>query len=268
MSQLWFEVIHINGYIALIRERLDKVEPRYLTKYTNMFVIRGSHSAILFDTGSGVQSIKPIVDKIIENLDIIVINSHSHFDHVLSNYEFSEVYIHDLDASHIVNSHDVSLLPVNSEIYKSNNNTIPPCSKIVELKGDEIFDLGDLTVTVLHTPGHTPGSISLLTNKGDLFSGDTAHYGSVYLPSRDEIDTLINSLTNLRENQNILKVYPSHGNYGVGKEIFSETIEEIIDKYPLKLDIVVERPQSIGYYDKFLDAFVIKSDKFNLIYSK
>lgn len=268
MSPSWFEVIEINEHITLIRERLDKVEPRYLTKYTNIYVIKGNHSAILFDTGSGVQKIKPIVDKIVDDLELIVINSHSHFDHVLSNYEFKEVYIHELDASEISKSYDVSQLPVNSEVFKSYNNAIPPCSKIIELKGNETFDLGDLTIEVLHTPGHSSGSICLLTSQGDMFSGDTVHYGSVYLPNRDEINILINSLNFLKDKKAIQKIYPAHGDSELGREIIAETIEVIFTKYPFKLDLDIIIPQNIGQYNKFLDAYIMKSDKFSLIFSE
>lgn len=72
--------------------------------------------------------------------------------------------------------------------------------------------LAGLDITVLHTPGHTPGSVCLLT-EGALFSGDTLFAGScgrTDLPggSREQMAASLKRLANIREN---LWVLPGHG---------------------------------------------------------
>ena len=93
-SKDWYEVIHYNRYIIVIREKLSEIDPRFLTTYTNIFLILGSNKSLLIDTGCGLFPLKPIVEELIEDRELFVINTHSHFDHIGSNSEFEEVYIH------------------------------------------------------------------------------------------------------------------------------------------------------------------------------
>ena len=70
------------------------------------------------------------------------------------------------------------------KLYEGKNYTILPANKIQPLKDGEIIDLGEISVKIIHTPGHSPGSISLLTSENELFTGDTAHYGTMYLTKK------------------------------------------------------------------------------------
>ncbi|MBY9013255.1 MAG: hypothetical protein KGD70_12855, partial [Candidatus Lokiarchaeota archaeon] len=58
----WYEVIKQKDYLYIIRERLDEIDPRFLTTYTNIYLILGLDKALLIDTGSGLFPIKPIID--------------------------------------------------------------------------------------------------------------------------------------------------------------------------------------------------------------
>ncbi len=46
----WYEVIKQKDYLYLIRERLDEIDPRFLTTYTNIYLILGPEKALLIDT--------------------------------------------------------------------------------------------------------------------------------------------------------------------------------------------------------------------------
>ncbi|MCD8028457.1 MAG: MBL fold metallo-hydrolase [Erysipelotrichaceae bacterium] len=59
-------------------------------------VIIGDKKALVFDTGTGVENLYDEI-KNITDLDLIVINSHGHFDHIGGNYLFDSIYIHPLD---------------------------------------------------------------------------------------------------------------------------------------------------------------------------
>ncbi|MFX1274089.1 MAG: MBL fold metallo-hydrolase [Promethearchaeota archaeon] len=175
----WFEIIELNDHLIVIREKLSEVDPRFLTEYTNMFLLLGSHSALLIDTGCGIFPIKPTIDSLIGDKKLIVINTHAHWDHVGGNHEFDEVYIHEDEANLVAKPVNLSLLKESSkEIVNRFNScsfTIPPALEIKTLKEGDYFDLGGLTITIIHTPGHSIGSISLLTDKRELFTVDTAH---------------------------------------------------------------------------------------------
>ncbi|MCF0247564.1 MAG: MBL fold metallo-hydrolase, partial [Synergistes sp.] len=76
--------------------------------------------------------------------------------------------------------------------------------------------IGDMTLDIIHTPGHTPGGICILVSEGNdkvLISGDTLFARSIGrcdLPGGDE-DTLLNSLTKLESLPDELSVLPGHG---------------------------------------------------------
>lgn len=91
---------------------------------------------------------------------------------------------------------------------------IPACAPAVELAEGGVIRFGDIRLDVLHTPGHTEGSVCLLSNEaGILFSGDTlfsAGWGRVDLPGADP-DAMIASLARLATLPDQLRVLPGHG---------------------------------------------------------
>lgn len=121
---------------------------------------------------------------------ICVINTHGHGDHIGANSKMGlPVFIHAADAKCLTN----------------------PASRLLE-DGDKI-DVGDLIFEVIHTPGHTPGSISLGCD-GIVFTGDTLFaegVGRTDLPGGSETEII----KSIRERLFILpdetKVYPGHG---------------------------------------------------------
>ena len=82
-SDEWFHVYKTHNNVYSI------VEP-YQYQESISHLIIGENKALLFDTGIGLIPIRPIIKKI-TNLPIIVLHSHTHFDHVGGNWEFSDV---------------------------------------------------------------------------------------------------------------------------------------------------------------------------------
>lgn len=260
----WFSLEKVKDYLYVIRERLDEIDPRYLTKFTNLYILVGSEAAILIDTGCGLYPIKPLVDEIVSGKRLYVINTHSDFDHVGGNHEFELVNIHELEADAISHPMDFSLLrdsPKKSvKQLEKFNYLIPPSKRVYPIHEGDQFYLGGLQVGVLHTPGHSPGSISLYTDRGEIFTGDMAHYGAVYLPPLDEMEQMVRSinktLTTMKE-ENITEVFPSHEQYKVGSSLLMRLKDAIMDIRALK--------EKKGRFDTFLDSYVIKHDGFLLI---
>jgi len=73
-SNQWFEVIKYKDYLYIIREKLDDIDPRFHSTYTNLYLLIGTNSALLIDTGAGLFPLKPIVDDIIDNRILKIIN--------------------------------------------------------------------------------------------------------------------------------------------------------------------------------------------------
>jgi glyoxylase-like metal-dependent hydrolase (beta-lactamase superfamily II) len=156
------------------------------------------------------------VDRILEALsrhrltNAAIINTHGHFDHVSGNRELKEatgadIMIHPADA------------PMLSQLARSAGGfglaaeDSPPPDRLLE-PGDRI-PVGQLELTVLPTPGHTPGGISLFT-PGHVFVGDALFAGSIGrtdFPGGD-FDTLIRSIhEQLFTLDDDVVVYTGHG---------------------------------------------------------
>ena len=258
----WFEVIKLKDYLYVIRERLDEIDPRFYTTYDNLFLLLGSHSALLIDTGCGLFPLKPILNDIIKDKTLIVINTHSHWDHILGNAEFDEIIIHNEELKSISIPTDVSFLQDSPrEIvkrYESNEYSIPPANNFKSIKDLEIIDLGEVSVKVIHTPGHSPGSISLLTNKNELFTGDTAHYGTMYI-TKEEFPTHLASLSRLinlfQENKNI-EIYPSHEEYVVSKDLLTDLSNGIKN---------IENIWDTKVRDNFTEGWLLSDENFKYL---
>jgi len=90
------------------------------------------------------------------------------------------------------------------------------------LNGD-LLALGDHTLEVIHTPGHSPGSVCLKSSNRQLFSGDTLFCGSVGrtdFPGGD-IEALRQSLEKIKLLPAYLTVYPGHGEETTLEEEFA-----------------------------------------------
>ena len=139
----------------------------------------------------------------------LIINTHGHFDHVGANKKLNEVtgapiLIHPLDAPMLNQLADSA-----AAWGMAAENSPPPDRELQD--GDQVH-FGNIILKVLHTPGHTPGGISLFTDH-EVFVGDTLFAGSIGRTDfpGGSFETLKESiqqkLFTLSEN---LKVYPGH----------------------------------------------------------
>ena len=186
------------------------------------YLIVGSERALLIDTGTGAVSMKNAV-AIVTDLPIIVLNSHSHWDHIGNNQEFEEIAIHRAAAPGLAYRYSRQEI---GEFFGEGALLGPlPPGRTVEtieigpstpsrlLDGGERFELGGRTLTALNTPGHAPGLLSLLDEaNGVLFSTDTAYPGPLYAYGDGvDLDIYIQSLTLLADLAPSLRyVHPSH----------------------------------------------------------
>jgi glyoxylase-like metal-dependent hydrolase (beta-lactamase superfamily II) len=262
-AEEWFEILRIKNHLYIIRERLDEIEPRFLTKFINIYLLIGTKKALLIDTGTGLYPLNPKIKDLIATKELIVINTHSHFDHRGGNEEFDEIYIHESELENASMAFDISFLKDSPkkrvQLFEQRNFKYHPPHTLHTLKDADEFDLGDLTVKVIHTPGHSVGSISLLTNQNELFTGDSAHFGAMYLPKKRNFPIMLSSLSKLLdlflENDDI-EIYPSHEDFQVKKVLLESLINGIND---------IETIWDAKVKDKYLDAWILKDNDFTYI---
>jgi glyoxylase-like metal-dependent hydrolase (beta-lactamase superfamily II) len=230
----WFEVKELETGLWALRE------PHHVEGVIS-YLIEGRERAVLIDTGMGIMNIRPVVEELTE-LPVLVVNTHSHYDHVGDNHDFNEITIHREESKELERGvgpgkltdqvrPDTFLGPppdgFNPQTYQ-----IRPSHPTRILKASDQISLGNHTLEVIHTPGHSPGSICLWEkDRGLLFSGDTVYDGPLYVQLPDsDFDTYQQSLRLLGglESQ-IQKVYPSHGDSPLEPTIISK-IAQALDR--------------------------------------
>jgi len=177
----------------------------------NCFILgcESTKEAVVIDPGDDADRILMTLSK--SELTVkYLINTHGHFDHVGANKRMKEVTGAEL-AIHPDDAHMLNELSRSASMFGLSAENSPPADILLK-DGDEIA-FGEITLKVIHTPGHSKGGISLYT-KGHLFSGDTLFarsIGRTDLPGGD-YDTLISSI---KEKLLVLEddtvVYTGHG---------------------------------------------------------
>lgn len=200
-----------------------------------------SDQRVLIDAGFGDSRREVILEA--GNVDVII-NTHFHLDHAFGNKFFPQamVWAHRLDAPALRSPKEFL---VNTGLKQSPEfpddypfpNGMQGRTVDRELVDGEILDFGDVTLQVIHTPGHTPGHISLYEPKeGILFSGDIdlspfgPWYGNV-TSSLEEFSCSIKRLIEL----NPKVVLTSHSG------IISENIQDRLQEYADKVDLRDEK---------------------------
>ena len=167
---------------------------------TNCFVVGDTQTkeAIVIDPGfDNVSEAKNILNEIQRGKLRVkfIVNTHGHPDHVSGNKMMKEA----TGASIMIHEYDAPMLK-NSRVDKT-------------LHEGDIIELGDIKLRVIHTPGHSRGSIAL-RNAENVFVGDTLFAGSIgrYDLPGGSLEELMNSIKNkLLILPDHVKVYPGHG---------------------------------------------------------
>ncbi|MEA2022182.1 MAG: MBL fold metallo-hydrolase [Candidatus Caldatribacteriota bacterium] len=180
---------------------------------TNCYLVgcKKNRKAVVIDPGAE-EEVDTIVNILQDNNFKLkyIINTHGHIDHIAGNRELKSktlagILIHKLDAEMLVDANKNLSSFLNQEICS------PPADKFLE-EGDEIT-FGLLKLKIIHTPGHTPGGISLILND-IVFTGDTLFaegIGRTDLPggSYNDIQKSIKEKLLILGDDKI--IYPGHG---------------------------------------------------------
>ena len=178
---------------------------------TNCYILacEDTKKAVIVDPGDEGPKIDSLIKR--EGLDpVLVVNTHAHYDHIGADRYFHDkgipIAIHRLDSK-------LMMAGGGAEILGSRSVPNPEPDRYLE-EGDTI-EFGNQKLSVIFTPGHSPGSISLYSkNDNVLFCGDALFcrsIGRTDLPGGD-YDTLMHSLREkLSKLPGETQVFPGHG---------------------------------------------------------
>jgi glyoxylase-like metal-dependent hydrolase (beta-lactamase superfamily II) len=196
------------------------------------FLIKGEKHAALIDTGVGIAGLKEIVCKQ-TSLPVDVILTHGHVDHAGGAAAFEKAYLHPNDFS-LAAKHssmemrmDYSRHVLPPKTYIDQKEFIQPMnSEFLPLEDGQIFDLGGITLEIIHVPGHTSGSVCILfREERAMLYGDACNINTLILDD-SSITEYYNSLLKLQKWDNTYdKAYFSHGPAIGPRQCLADNIE-------------------------------------------
>ncbi len=186
----------------------------------HLLICRETREAVLIDPGDEAQRILEMISEEPEGLTLKkILLTHAHLDHIGAVNEIRNklkvpVFLHPEDVPLAMGARDqaavLGLAPHGFE----------PVGETVDLKAQSTTSFGKVELAVLHTPGHSPGSVSFyfsgkpLENAGVVFSGDALFAGSVGRTDlwRGDMAVLIQGIKKrLLTLPGTTVVYPGHG---------------------------------------------------------
>ncbi len=187
---------------------------RGLNGSSHSYVIKGDYMNVMIDSGSDQNF--PVLERGLRKIGLkvrdinLMVNSHEHCDHIGANryfQEFAMIAAYRLAASKMIaGDYYVTM-------YKGNDLNEIPLRVHLWLENMMRIDLGNYSLRVFHTPGHTSGCISIIeTTCGLLFSADSVFAGGTlsYIAESGSVGDYLDSLARLRCFK-LQALYPGHG---------------------------------------------------------
>ena len=199
----WFEVYELPHRTFAIYEP-------YQFQEAISYLVLGSERAALVDSGNGIGNIRDVVDELTD-LPVTVLLTHEHSDHFGGAHGFDEVALFNdpraLERVRAGVANDRARRSVTGEqVWQPlpegvdpETFSIPGIEPKTLLEDGQTIDLGGRTLEVIHSPGHSPGSVCYLDRENRLlFTGDHFYPGPLYaFGATVNIDDYIGSNDNL-----------------------------------------------------------------------
>jgi len=212
---------------------------------SNAYLLKGKWGLILVDTGQkgGTAKVKKALTDLgeeITDIDLIII-THVHYDHVgslaqIKKESSAEVMVHETEAALLRSGScgfpkgtmvfSKALSCMANRLMDDSFETVEP-----EIEIDESFDLEEfgLEGEVVHTPGHTEGSLTVILDDGNCIVGDTLFNvlpRSVYPPFANNESRLEESWRKISE-YDCRRYYPGHGRV-INRDKFEKSLKRLI----------------------------------------
>lgn len=214
---------------------IDKIDPKtyIISEYrhweeTHCYLLNGTERSLLIDTGLGICNISEIVAGLTDK-PVTAVATHIHWDHIGGHKYYPDFYAHAAELAWLDGGFPQPVEQIRK--YVSDRCDLPKDFDLNSyeffqgkpariLYGDEVIDLGERSVKVLHTPGHSPGHMCFWeAEKGYLYTGDLVYKGTLtaWFPSTNP-EAYLHSLEKTAELP-VRQVFPAHHSLNVQPEI-------------------------------------------------
>ncbi len=196
----------------------------------DIFLLLGTEKALLIDTAYGRGELPNMVNELKGDRELLVVNTHEHFDHTGGNMWFPRVYMHEKAMPFA----DIPFSPLD-EAWLA-NMPYPDYEKLAVGDG-YVFQLGGRDVEVMETPAHCKSSLTFLDHKRRLlFCGDELDAGQANLNSFDSVKAFLKNCKRLQEREAEFDfIMPNHNGCPVSKEYLVDFItaaQHVVDGKP------------------------------------
>lgn len=176
---------------------------------TNSYLVSSDidRQAVLIDAGGGFDKIEKYITENSLNLTALLL-THGHFDHITIAKKLQDTY----KLKIYVHKNDEDMLHTENNLARMVGLTLEQCRADIVLTGMETLNFGEMSFEVIHTPGHSRGSVIYILNKQYVFSGDTLFhesYGATHFLGGN-MDDMKKSLTTILSLEGDLPVYCGH----------------------------------------------------------
>lgn len=219
----WFTIDQVDKETYIISEYRHWEE-------THCYLLNGSEYSLLIDTGLGICNIHKEVIKLTEK-PIIAVATHIHWDHVGGHKYFTDFYAHEDELNWLSGEFPLTIDQIKDMVV--DRCYLPEGFDVSEyeffqgkptrvLKDNDVIDLGNRLVQVIHTPGHSPGHMCFWEkDRASLYTGDLVYKDTLlaFFPSTDP-KAYLNSLAQVSELP-VKSVFPAHHTLNIQPEILA-----------------------------------------------
>lgn len=197
---------------------------------------------MLIDTGLGISNISEEVKKLTDK-PVTAVATHIHWDHIGGHEYYQDFYAHEAELNWLNGEFPLTMNTIRKMVidrcdlpegYDVNTYKFFQGMPTRILKDGDIIDLGGRKITVLHTPGHSPGHLCFWElQRGYLFTGDLVYKDTLfaYYPSTDP-QAYLASLEKIAALP-VKKAFPAHHSLDIQPEILSRMRDAFLQ---LKVD--------------------------------
>ncbi len=164
---------------------------------THCYLLLGTERAVLIDTGLGISDISSVV-RTLTSFPITVLTTHAHWDHIGGHRHFDTFAVHEAEYAWLAEKFPLPLSAVKTNLMQGALPTEFDPDTYQMFKGEpsfllhdgDTFDLGNRTLQVIHTPGHSPGHCCFYeAERGYLYTGDLIYSGRLdaFYPTTDPL---------------------------------------------------------------------------------